>query len=168
MNETNLERSESYQHLETDSENSALEYTDEPESREESPLGTEERIEEDDPLEETPNPLSTSEILFGERRPSERNWNPFSFETEPDTNLEQSFQALSLDNKPETKPSEPGGTMAQPGNTNDAREVKMNYPKTFTGNRNETKRFMQDCDLYLTINDKIYDTDMKKIALSQP
>ena len=54
--------------------------------------------------------------------------------------------------------------MTQPGNTNDAREVKMNYPKTFTGNRNETKRFMQDCDLYLTINDKIYDTDMKKIG----
>ena len=40
----------------------------------------------------------------------------------------------------------------------------MNYPKVFTGNRDELKRFIQDCDLYMIINDKIYDLDMKKIG----
>lgn len=34
----------------------------------------------------------------------------------------------------------------------------------FSGKREELKRFMQDCDLYLTINNKIFDTDIKKIG----
>ena len=51
--------------------------------------------------------------------------------------------------------------MAQP---DAVKEIKMNYPKVFTGNRNETKGFIQDCELYLLINEKIYDTDMKKIG----
>ena len=51
--------------------------------------------------------------------------------------------------------------MAQPDRV---KEIKMNYPKIFTDNRNELKRFIQDCDLYMIINDKVYDTDTKKIG----
>ena len=51
--------------------------------------------------------------------------------------------------------------MAQPDR---AKEIKMNYPKIFMGNRDELKRFIQDCDLYMIINNKVYDSDMKKIG----
>ena len=40
----------------------------------------------------------------------------------------------------------------------------MNYPKIFMGNRDELKRFIQDCDLYMIINNKVYDSDTKKIG----
>ena len=43
-------------------------------------------------------------------------------------------------------------------------ELKLSPPKPFTGKRNELEDFLQDIDLYLTVNDKIYDTDQKKIA----
>ena len=73
--------------------------------------------------------------------------------------------ALSLnDQLTETERKDPEETMAQSGSGNDAKEVKMNYPKIFTGDRNEFKRFLQDCELYLTINDKVYDTNLKKIG----
>ena len=136
---------------ETNSECDTLEYY-EPEP---------ERIKEEEPLDE-PNPLSNSEIIFGERR-TEIPWNPFALEPETELDLEKSFQNLSLNDEPETEPEpeEPGGTMAQPGNNP---EVKMNYPKIFTGNRSETKRFIQDCDLYLTINAHIYNSDVKRIG----
>ena len=123
----------------------------------------EEQIKEESPLDEQ-NPLSNSEIIFGERR-SPLLWTSFTLETEPEIDLERSFQALSLNDEPtETRKKDPEETMAQPGSGNDAKEVKMNYPKIFTGNRNEFKRFLQDCKLYLTINDKVYDTNLKKIG----
>ena len=96
---------------------------------------TEERIEEESPLDE-PNLLLNSEIIFGERR-SHLPWTSFALdiESEPEIDLERSFQALSLNDKPtETEQKDPEETMAQSGSGNDAKEVKMNYPKIFTGN----------------------------------
>ena len=43
-------------------------------------------------------------------------------------------------------------------------EIKMNMPKPFTGKRDELKRFMQNCKIYLQINKKKYDTDLTKIG----
>ena len=43
-------------------------------------------------------------------------------------------------------------------------EIKMNMPKLFTGKRDELKRFMQNCKIYLQINKKKYDTDLAKIG----
>ena len=40
----------------------------------------------------------------------------------------------------------------------------MNPPKLFDGSRNKLREFQQDADLYMLVNDKIYDTDLKKIA----
>ena len=37
-------------------------------------------------------------------------------------------------------------------------------PKPFTGKRDELKRFMQNCKIYLQINKKKYDTDLTKIG----
>ena len=43
-------------------------------------------------------------------------------------------------------------------------EIKMNMLKPFTGKREELKRFMQNCKIYLQINKKKYDTDIAKIG----
>ena len=72
---------------------------------------TKERIEEESPLDK-PNPLSNSEIIFGERQ-SHLPWTSFALETEPEPkiDLERSFQALSLNDEPtETKQKDPEET----------------------------------------------------------
>src|SRR5271168_1369704 len=50
-------------------------------------------------------------------------------------------------------------------NDNDSKieEVKLNPPKPFDGKRENLQKFVQDGELYLTINKKIYDDDLKKI-----
>ena len=46
--------------------------------------------------------------------------------------------------------------------TNDI-EIKMNLPKPFTGKKDELKRFLQNCRIYLQINRRKYDTELAKI-----
>ena len=45
-------------------------------------------------------------------------------------------------------------------------ELKLNQSKPFTGKREELKKFLQDVVLYLWINEKVYDTEKKKIAFA--
>ena len=45
-------------------------------------------------------------------------------------------------------------------------ELKLNPPKPFTGKRENLRKFVQDVSLYLHINEKIYDTDDKRIAFA--
>ena len=47
-----------------------------------------------------------------------------------------------------------------------AGELKMGHPKPFTGKRSDLDKFLQEVELYLEINDEIYDTDKKKIAFT--
>jgi len=47
---------------------------------------------------------------------------------------------------------------------NGTKELRINYPIEFDGNRENLENFLQDCHLYLGINDEIYNTDMKKIV----
>ena len=51
-------------------------------------------------------------------------------------------------------------------NNNDSKikEVKLNPPKPFDGKRENLRKFVQDGELYLMINKKIYDDDLKKIG----
>jgi Ty3 transposon capsid-like protein/Zinc knuckle len=46
----------------------------------------------------------------------------------------------------------------------DRREIKLNPPKPFTGDRSKLLKFVYDCTLHLTLNQKIYDNDLKKIS----
>jgi len=48
--------------------------------------------------------------------------------------------------------------------TREAKELCINLPKPFDGNRSKLQRFTQDCAVYLMINQKVYDDDDKKIA----
>ena len=47
-----------------------------------------------------------------------------------------------------------------------ATEIKLNQLKPFTGKREELKKFLQDTNLYLLVNNKVYDTDIKKIMFA--
>ena len=47
-----------------------------------------------------------------------------------------------------------------------AMEIKLNQPKPFTGRREDLKKFLQDTNLYLLVNSKVYDTNIKKIVFT--
>jgi hypothetical protein len=49
-------------------------------------------------------------------------------------------------------------------NTNHVREIPLNRPTPFTGDRSKVRMFMQQCMVYLQLNKRIYDTDEAKIA----
>src|SRR6202453_3855817 len=51
-----------------------------------------------------------------------------------------------------------------PSNSNGTKELRINPPTHFTGNRDDLDNFMQDCTLYLTLNRAIYETDEKKFV----
>ena len=42
--------------------------------------------------------------------------------------------------------------------------IRLKDPKPFTGKREELGKFLQDTGLYLAVNDRIYDNDIKKIS----
>lgn len=48
--------------------------------------------------------------------------------------------------------------------TSKAKEVRLNPPKEFTGKRDDLKKFIQKCNLYLSVNEEVYNTDNKRIA----
>src|SRR5271155_3768606 len=47
--------------------------------------------------------------------------------------------------------------------SNETKELRINPPTHFTGNRDDLDNFIQDCTLYLTLNRAVYETDEKKI-----
>ena len=47
--------------------------------------------------------------------------------------------------------------------SNETKELRINPPTHFTGNRDDLNNFIQDCTLYLTLNRAVYKTDEKKI-----
>jgi Retrotransposon gag protein len=53
-------------------------------------------------------------------------------------------------------------TMAQP--TNGPKELNLNKPEAFNGNRNNFKDFLQNVEVYMDINHETYNSDLGKIA----
>jgi len=45
-----------------------------------------------------------------------------------------------------------------------SKEVCINLSKEYTSKRDELKKFLQKCNMYLTINEETYNTDAKNIA----
>jgi hypothetical protein len=62
--------------------------------------------------------------------------------------------------EPEPEPSDSEDDMPKPI------EWKICTPPDFSGNRDETTKFIQLITLYLNVNSKIYNTDMQKIAFT--
>jgi len=54
--------------------------------------------------------------------------------------------------------------MATPATTGTPKELRINTPMPFEGDRSKLRTFLQDCEIYLLINHKIYDQDDKKIT----
>ena len=44
------------------------------------------------------------------------------------------------------------------------RSVKLNLPKAFDGSRDKFRKFLQTTEIYLSINKKVYNDDLKKIG----
>jgi Domain of unknown function (DUF4939) len=56
-------------------------------------------------------------------------------------------------------------TMAQPAqSTNGAKELNLNKPEAFDSNCNNFKDFLQNVEVYMDVNHKIYNNDLRKIA----
>jgi Domain of unknown function (DUF4939) len=53
-------------------------------------------------------------------------------------------------------------TMAQA--TNGIKEFNLNKPEAFDGNRNNFKDFLQNVKVYMDVNHKTYNSDLRKIA----
>ena len=49
-------------------------------------------------------------------------------------------------------------------NNSNAKEKMLNKPTPFTGDRKSIETFLQECQVYLQINKKVYDTNDDKIA----
>ena len=45
-----------------------------------------------------------------------------------------------------------------------AKEIGLVKPKPFNGDPRNLEKFLMDCDIYLTTNEGVYDTDHKKIG----
>src|SRR5271168_1541003 len=93
---------------------------------------------------------------------SVKGWNPFKQRPEP-------FNPFHLHRSPPPPPLPPTPEPMAPDivmNDNDSKikEVKLNPPKPFDGKRENLQKFVQDGELYLTINKKIYENDLKKIG----
>src|SRR6202023_3351029 len=50
--------------------------------------------------------------------------------------------------------------------TNDAKEIKLNPPTPFNGERKNLDQFLLESEMYLRMNAKVYGTDDKKIMFS--
>jgi Ty3 transposon capsid-like protein/Zinc knuckle len=89
-----------------------------------------------------------------------------SYFTEPHPNqplyspIENLFSAIQTFNQPIYTI-----TMAQPVQlTNGAKELNLNKPEVFDGNRNSFKDFLQTVEVYMDVNHKTYNNDLRKIA----
>ena len=47
-------------------------------------------------------------------------------------------------------------------------EIKLNQLKPFTGKREELKKFLQDTNLYLLVNNKVYDMTSRRSCSHYP
>src|SRR5271168_3486606 len=79
-----------------------------------------------------------------------------SIEVQPSTPFQNLINIILLNSPTQT-------TMAASHISNGTKELQINPPTNFMGNRNDLKNFIQDCTLYMTLIGAIYDTDEKKI-----
>ena len=54
--------------------------------------------------------------------------------------------------------------MGDDSKNDDLKVIKLNLPKDFSGKREDLKKFLQQVNLYMDVNVKIYHNDMMKIA----
>src|SRR5271168_846791 len=134
----------------------------EPELEEEVPLKEEPKRQEDPSRETEPTTVSDLSASFTVHK-----FRPF--EPRPETG--PSFSSFLLPLTPSRSLQPEPTTMTDHGSdvdmgdaTRSPKEIKLNYPKAFSGKREALKKFLQDCKLYLLVNKKTYDNDLTKIV----
>jgi Domain of unknown function (DUF4939)/Zinc knuckle len=125
-------------------------------------------IIEEGPQVETEETKRTEFVKYLERGPQDdfEEHNPLvesSYFTEPRPNppyspLENLFSAIQKHNQPIVQTL----TMAQP--TNGSKELNLNKPEAFDGNREGFKKFLQNVEVYMDVNHETYNNDLRKIA----
>jgi Domain of unknown function (DUF4939) len=86
-----------------------------------------------------------------------------SYFTKPQPNppyspLENLFSTIQRHNQPIVQTL----TMAQP--VNRSKELNLNKPEPFDGNRENFKKFLQNVGVYMDVNHETYNNDLRKIA----
>jgi Domain of unknown function (DUF4939) len=76
----------------------------------------------------------------------------------PYSPLENLFSSIQRHNQPVVRTL----TMAQP--TNGSKELNLNKPEPFDGNRDNFKKFLQNVEVYMDVNHETYNNDLRKIA----
>jgi hypothetical protein len=76
----------------------------------------------------------------------------------PYSPLENLFSAIQRHNQPVVQTL----TMAQP--TNGSKELNLNKPEPFDGNRDNFKKFSQNVEVYMDVNHETYNNDLRKMA----
>src|ERR1700678_4540928 len=106
----------------------------------------------EEPNESEPNTnedLSASFLVEG--------WTPFEPRPEP-------YNPFHISQSPILLPVLEMTDVTMNDHDSKIKEVKLNPPKPFDGKRENLKKLIQDGELYLLINKKIYDDDIKKIG----
>src|SRR5277367_885065 len=135
----------------------------EPELEEEGPLDEEPERQEDPSQEPEPTTVTDLSTSF-----TVHDFRPFEPRPEAGPSFSSFLLPLTQSRSLQPEPT----TMADLGSdvdmgeaTRSPKEIKLNYPKAFSGKREALKKFLQDCKLYLLVNKKTYDNDLTKIAL---
>jgi hypothetical protein len=77
----------------------------------------------------------------------------------PYSPIENLFSAIQKHNQPITLHMT---TMAQP--VNGTKELNLNKPEAFNGNRDGFKKFLQNVEVYMDVNHETYNNDLRNIA----
>ena len=121
----------------------------------ESSSSPEPRQVEGPPEEPNESEPSTNEDLSASF--SAAGWTPFEPRPEP-------YNPFHIPQSPLLLPVLEMADVIMNDHDSKIKEVKLNPPKPFDGKRENLKKFIQDGELYLLINKKIYDDDIKKIG----
>jgi hypothetical protein len=76
----------------------------------------------------------------------------------PYSPLKNLFSAIQKHNQPIVQTL----TMAQP--TNRSKELNLNKPEAFDGNQDNFKKFLQNVEVYMNVNHKTYNNNLRKIV----
>ena len=89
-----------------------------------------------------------------------------SYDTVPETNKPESeTETIEMDTNMVGESSKVrDDPMGYDTKNDDPKVIKLNLPKDFSGKREDLKKFLQQVNLYMDINAKIYHNDMTKIA----
>ena len=99
------------------------------------------------------DPLASSTIIRGELWTEPR---------PPNSPIENLFSQI-LEFRSHQNPPTQTNIMATPV-TNGTKEIALNKPDTYNGNRENFKKFLQDVEIYMDVNHEVYQNDLIKIA----